>query len=69
MDFRTPDYRAQAEKCLELSARAHDRQTKLHWMMMAKACAALADEQEKDDPPEVWGDFLYPGQPISQTRH
>jgi hypothetical protein len=56
MDFNTPpDYRAQAEKCLELSERAKDGETKFHWLAMAQACFVLADALKMDRSTYVWG--------------
>jgi hypothetical protein len=49
MDFSThPNYRAQAEKCLELSGRAKDREVKFHWLSMAETCFVLAQAQENE---------------------
>lgn len=43
MNFSTPpDYRAQAEKCMEWAERSNDRETELHWLSMAQAYLALA---------------------------
>jgi len=49
MDFNArPNYRAQAEKCVELAERAKDRETELHWFSMAQACLVLADAWEME---------------------
>jgi hypothetical protein len=72
MNFSTPtNYRAQAEKCLELSERAKDRETKFHWLSMAEACFVLAEAQEKEAPIDVGESPLHPSfdQKISPTRH
>ena len=50
MDFNnTPDYRAQAEKCMEWADRASDAETELHWLYMAQAYLSLAAAVEKDE--------------------
>jgi len=50
MDFSTPpDYRAQAEKCMEWAERAN-RETESHWLSMAQASVALAGSLETGDP-------------------
>lgn len=44
MDFRNqPDYRAQAERCLELAEEADDRGSKLHWLCLAEAWLLLSE--------------------------
>ena len=72
MDFNAPpNYRAQAEKCIELAERAKDRETELHWFSMAQACFVLADEWEREAHKDVlarslWSSFNHNPPP---TRH
>ena len=55
MNFNTtPDYHAQAEKCMEGAERATDAETELHWLHMAKAYQSLAAALEKE-PDDVGG--------------
>ena len=72
MDFNnTPDYRAQAEKCMEWADRASDAETELHWLYMAQAYLSLAAAFEKDEPADVWGGGLHTdwGDNNLLTRH
>lgn len=72
MNFNTtPDYRAQAEKCMEWAERATDAETELHWLYMAQAYLALARGVNKEVPHPVWGDasLLEFYDSNSQTRH
>jgi hypothetical protein len=44
MDFRKrPDYRAQAEQCIEFAEEADDRSAKLHWLCLAEAWLLLSE--------------------------
>jgi hypothetical protein len=68
MDFSTPpNYCARAEKCLELSERAKDGETRVHWLSMAKACLVLAEAWETENPSDVLGGPIH--HEISPTRH
>jgi hypothetical protein len=72
MVFSTPpDYRAQAEKCMEWANRATDAETELHWLNMAQAYLSLASAVEKDEAHPVWDDasLLEFNRSVSQTRH
>lgn len=61
MNFNTtPDYHAQAEKCLEWAERSTDAETELHWLHMAQAYLSLAAAFEKEEPEDVWGGALHP---------
>lgn len=72
MDFNTnPDYRAQAEKCMEWAERATDAELELHWLYMAQAYRSLAAASPKEEPHPVWGDasLLEFNRGDSLTRH
>jgi hypothetical protein len=72
MNFNTtPDYHAQAQKCLEWAERATDREAELHWLSMAQTYLALAGALETAHPQDVWGDasLLAMDNRISPTRH
>ena len=72
MNFNTtPDYRAQAEKCMEWAECATDAETELHWLYMAEAYRALAGAQETEKSQEPWGDasLLAGDYGISLTKH
>lgn len=68
MNFNTtPDYRSQAEKCIEWAERATDAETELY---MAQAYRSFAAAQ-LEDPHPVWGDasLLEFNRGDSLTRH
>ena len=71
MNFTPPDYRAQAEKCLEWAERATDAETELHWLYMAQAYRSLAASFQKEEREPVWGDasLLEFVHSVSPTRH
>lgn len=72
MNFNTtPDYRVQAEKCMEWAERATDAETELHWLRMAQAYRGLAAAFEKKEPEDVWGGGLHThwGDNKLLTRH
>jgi hypothetical protein len=71
MNFNTsPDYQAQAEKCVEWAERATDRETELHWLSMARAYCSLAAAFEQKEPDDVWGGALPDMSHVNSiTRH
>jgi hypothetical protein len=72
MNFNTtPDYHAQAAKCMEWAERATDREAELHWLSMAQAYLALAGALENENLNDVWGDasLLDMDNGVSPTRH
>ena len=72
MEFNTtPNYGAQAEKCLEWAERATDAETELHWLYLAQAYRSLAAALGKEEAHTVWGDaslLEFNGSDLS-TRH
>ena len=71
MDFQNPpDYRTQAERCLECAEEADDRSSKLHWLCLAEGWLLLSEGLTRKTFKGSLGiPFDYPSIQPAATKH